>query len=151
MKVELRTCVHCGEEKEIKQRFRAYANNICLECERKRSKEYQRLKSIKEGRRVGITGRVPYPLEPEWKHMNDKFRAMAIETIKIKEREEWILELRKRLEIVLHNKEVMDWINGHRDDDKPKAQKRINKEYPDTRYITWEEYTKGLGKDDVDS
>jgi hypothetical protein len=151
MRIENRTCIKCGETKDIIQRYK-HATNTCDDCQRERSKYYQRLAQIKKGKRVGVTGRIPYPLQPEWKHMNDRFRDMGSKLFKMKEREQWILEIRKRLVEVFENKDVMDWINAHNnDDDKPKKQTKINKEYPDTRYITWEEYTAGLGKEDVDS
>lgn len=151
IRVESRVCIKCGETKDIIQRYK-HATNTCDDCQRERSKYYQRLAQIKKGKRVGQTGRVPYPLEPEWKHMNDKFRARAKKMKYILDRDEWIQQIRINLEEVFNKKEVMDWIYAHNDDDeKPKKQTKINKEYPDTRYITWEEYEKGLGEDDVDS
>jgi protein-arginine kinase activator protein McsA len=150
-RVESRVCNKCGETKDIIQRHK-HATNTCDDCQRERSKKYQRLAQIKKGRRVGISGRVPYPLAEGEDTPNHKFRMLSTKMFKIKEREEWILELRKRLNELFENKAVMDWIYSHKDDDdKPKKQTKINKEYPDTRYITWEEYTKGLGEDDVDS
>lgn len=150
-RIEVRTCNHCGETKGIIQRHK-YATNTCDDCQRERSKNYQRLAQIKKGKRVGTTGRVPYPLEPEWKHMNDKFRAMAKKMKYIIEREEWIKQIRINLEETFEKRDVMEWIYAHNDDDdKPKKQTTINKELPDTRNMTWDEFERGLGEDDVDS
>ena len=69
----------------------------------------------------------------------------------IEDREEWIEEIRKNLKETEEDEELMAWINSHKDDDSVKPQRRINKDYPDTRNMTWEEYQRGLGDDDVDS
>lgn len=152
MRKEVRTCNKCGEIKDIIQRYK-HATNTCDDCQRERAKEYQRAEAIREGRRVGVTGRWPYPLEDKWDYPNQKFNAMAKKMKYMMDREDWIEQIKINLNETLNNPLVMEWINAHKgDDDKPaKRQRKINKEYPDTRYITWEEYTKGLGKDDVDS
>jgi hypothetical protein len=46
----------------------------------------------------------------------------------------------------------MTWIKTEKEDEpKPKKPNNIKRDYPDTRGMTWEEYQKGLGEDDVDS
>jgi len=152
MRIEVRTCIKCGEDKEIVQRHK-HANNICGDCSRKASREYQQQAAIKEGRRKGVQGRYPYPLEGIWSYPNQKFNAMAKKMHHILEREEWIRQLRMNLEETMNNPLVMEWIKAHKDtDDKPKKKRStIIKDYPDTRGITWEEYQKGQGEDDVDS
>lgn len=139
IRTELRTCVHCGEEKEINQR-RAYANNICGDCVRARSKAYQRIKAVEIGRRVGQVGRVPYPLEKQWDYIKQKFNTTQNKLMGIKEREDWIQQLRINLDEVLENKPVMDWILAQKGEKKTKKQTKINKQYPNTRGITWEEW-----------
>jgi hypothetical protein len=151
MKIEERICIKCGETKEIPQP-KDHANNICLDCARTASREYQKKVAIKDGRRIGVMGRFPYPLEGKWAYPVQKFNAMAKKMKYIMEREQWVEQIKINLEETMNNPLVMDWIKSAKDDDKPaKRQKKINKEYPDTRGMTWEEYTKGLGKDDVDS
>jgi hypothetical protein len=151
MKIEVRTCIKCGEAKDIPQP-KDHANNICLDCSRTASREYQKKAAIKDGRRIGVMGRFPYPLEGKWAYPTQKFNAMAKKMKYIMEREQWIEQIKINLEETMNNPLVMDWIKSAKDDDKPaKRQKKINKQYPDTRGMTWEEYTKGLGDDDVDS
>ena len=153
MKIEVRTCIHCGEIKEIPQP-KNHTNNICLDCSRKRAREYARNKAVKNGKREGIFGRFPYPLEGKWAYPNQKFNAMAKKMKYMLNREEWIEQIRINCDETFNNPLVMDWINAHKgdDDEKPnKRQKRISKDYPDTRGMTWDEYTAGLGEEDVDS
>lgn len=149
MRIEVRACIHCGEEKEIPQP-KGFARNICKECRNKRSNQYNTAKAIANGRKVGQTGRVPYPLPEGFKTTNEYFRSLAKETFSIKNRKQSIELMRTRLNETLEKDNVMKWINGH-DEDKPKRITQIKKDYPDTRYITWEEYQKGLGDDEVDS
>jgi hypothetical protein len=149
MRIEVRACIHCGEEKEIPQP-KGFARNICKECRNKRSNQYNTAKAIANGRKVGQTGRVPYPLPEGFKTTNEYFRSLAKETFSIKNREQSIELMRTRLNETLEKDNVMKWINGH-EEDKPKRITQIKKDYPDTRYITWEEYQKGLGDDEVDS
>ena len=153
MTLEVRTCIKCGETKEIKQRHK-HANNICGDCSRKTSREYQRNEAIREGRRQGVNGRFPYPLEGKWDYPSQKFNAMAKKMKYMMEREEWVEQIKINLDDTLNNPLIMDWINAHKgDDDAPKLKrkKKIDTDYPDTRYMTWEEYMKGLGDEEVDS
>ena len=151
MRIELRTCVHCGEEKEIEQ-TKKYANNICKKCQLDRAREHARKKAIEDGRRIGVMGRFPYPLEEEYSYLRQKHNSIQAVMNKIKIREDWINQIRINLDKTLSNPILMEWIHAHKNDEpKPKKQSKIHKSYPDTRYITWEEYTEGLGSDDVDS
>ena len=153
MKIEVRTCVHCGEQKEIVQP-RDCASNICLDCSRQRAREYARNKAAKNGQREGVFGRFPYPLEGKWAYPNQKFNAMAKKMKYMLNREEWVEQIRINYDETLNNPLVMAWINAHKgeDDEKPnKRQKRIHKDYPDTRGMTWDEYQRGLGDEEVDS
>lgn len=148
MRIEVRTCIKCGEEKEIEQRH-TFATNICRECRNKKSLEYNTIRALKNGRRPGTTGRRPYPLRDGYTLTGPLFKAMASKTFKCKTREEWRELMRERLEWVLHNEELSHWIFAHNDnDDKPK--KRTKKK-PDTRNMTWEEWEEGgWGNDSVD-
>ncbi len=150
-RVEVRTCVKCGETKEIPQKYK-HATNVCIECQRAASRHYQRLESIREGRRLGFTGRVPYPLSEGYSTTGNYFKAMASKTFKTKSREDWRELMRNRLNTTLENDELMRWINSHDgEEQKNKKQKRIETDYPDTRYMTWDEYERGLGDNEVDS
>ena len=151
LRIESRTCIKCGEVKDIPQRHK-HATNTCVDCQRIASREYQRLEAIREGRRVGQTGRVPYPLTDEYKTPNDKFRKIAKYIFKLKDRDEWIAALRNNLDNAFNNTEVMNWINAHNEDNEPiKRQKVIHSDFPDTRNMTWDEFEAGLGEEDVDS
>jgi phage FluMu protein Com len=145
-------CVKCDEIKQIPQKQK-HATNVCLDCQRARQREYAKIEAEKEGRRAGVMGRFPYPLEGKWSYPNQKFNAMAKIMGHITDRDEWIAQIRINYYETINNPLVMEWINAHKgDDDRPaKGQKKINKEYPDTRGMTWEEYQRGLGDDDVDS
>jgi len=149
MRIEVRKCIHCGEDKPIQQP-EGHSRNICRECRNKRSNYYNTKKAIANGRKVGQTGRIPYPLPEGFQTTNQYFRSLAKEMFKIKDREKSIELMKERLNRLLENNEVMKWINGH-EEDKPKRQTQINKDYPDTRYMTWDEYEKGLGNNEVDS
>jgi len=149
-RIETRTCIKCGEEKEIKQRH-MHANNICGDCSKALSKEYQRQAAIKAGVNVGVVGRKPYPGGFDTTARN-KFYKLKTELDKCKHREEWIPIIRRNLDIVLNDVDMMKWIKSTVDDEpKPKKQKAINRKLPDTRGMTWEEYQKGLGDEEVDS
>ena len=139
-RIEVRTCIKCGEEKEIVQKFK-YATNTCGDCQREASRIYQREEAIREGRRIGQTGRVPYPLESQWKHINDKFRFMAKKMKRIEDRDKWIQQIRINLEVTFQNKEIMEWIYAHKDDEPTaKKQSKINIDLPDTRKMDWEDF-----------
>lgn len=151
MRIEVRTCVKCGETKEIPQKNK-YATNVCIECQRAASRHYQRMEAIREGRRIGATGRVPYPLEDKYTTTGNKFKLMASKTFKIKNRSDWRQLMKERLDAALENDELMKWINAHDGDEpKEKRQKRIETDYPDTRYMTWDEWESQLDENDIDS
>ena len=150
MRIEVRTCIKCGEEKDIKQRH-IHANNICGDCAKTRSKEYQREAAIKKGKGTTV-GRKPYPGGFDTAARN-KFYRLKTELEKLHRREEWIPIIARNLNVTLNDVEMMQWIKRQRDDEPTptKKQKTINKKLPDTRNMTWEEYQKLQGEDDVDS
>jgi hypothetical protein len=68
---------------------------------------------------------------------------------KCKNREEWIPIIKRNLDITLSDAEIMKWIKSEKEEEKPKKQKTINRELPDTRGITWEEWDKlGYGSEE---
>lgn len=152
MRIEVRTCVKCGETKEIPQR-NSHANNICTECARNYSREYQRAEAIKNGVRIGTTGRVPYPLRDGHRTTGNLFKCMASKTFKCKTKEEWRGLMKERLDNVFQNDELCRWIFAHNDGDEPKDKKpnKIKEDYPDTRYMTWEDFENNLDEEDIDS
>lgn len=150
MRIEVRTCIKCGEEKEIPQKFK-HATNTCLDCQRKWQREYQRAEAKRDGRRVGTTGRVPYPLPEGYKTTGNLFKVMSTKTFRCKTKEEWRALMKERLNAVFENEELCRWIFAHNKEEQTKKQKRIEKDYPDIRYMTWEEWEKGLGDNEVDS
>ena len=148
MRIESRTCIKCGEVKDIPQKHK-HATNTCVECQREASKHYQREASIREGKRIGFIGRVPYPLSEGHSTTGNYFKSLASKTFKCKTRDEWRELMRNRL--LNLSEDVLKWINAHDGDEPIKKQKRIESDYPDTRNITWEEYERGLGDNEVDS
>jgi hypothetical protein len=148
MRIEVRTCVKCGETKEIPQKHK-YACNVCMDCQRAASRHYQRLETLKKGGVLGRTGRVPYPLPEPYKTTGNYFKVMSTKTFRCKTREEWRELMRTRL--LNLSEDVLKWINAHDGDTPIKRQKKIDRDFPDTRGMTWEEYQRGLGDDDVDS
>lgn len=151
MRIEIRKCVLCEEQKPIPQKFK-YATNVCVDCSRSRQREYQREQAKKEGKRIGTTGRVPYPLKEGETTPTNKFKLLGRRLFKIKNREEWIIEMRKRLEEVFRNEEVMRWINAHDSEEvKSKKDKRKNTNLPDTRNLNWDDWEEGGWGDEVDS
>ena len=151
MKIEIRTCIKCGETKEIPQHN--HTSNICTKCRNEASRIYAQRRAEEQGKRKGVMGRLPYPLEDKFQYPIQKFQSINKVMKKFHFRDEWRAQLKINLDITFNDKEVMAWINAHTgDDDKPKKkQKRIEKDYPDTTKMTWEEYTAGLGEEDVDS
>ena len=150
MRIEIRTCIHCGETKEIEQKHK-HATNICRECRNKQSNKFNTERALARGRRPGTTGRRPYPLEDGINLPTQKFRKIARKMIKMEEKEDWRKFMRENLDNTLANEELMSWIKGHDDDTPTKKIKKIHSDYPDTRYMTWEDYERGLGENEVDS
>ena len=152
-KIKILKCIHCGELKEIPQKLN-HKTSVCCDCRKDRAREYQRVAAIKKGKRIGTTGRVPYPLRDGYKTTGNLFKVMATKTFKCKTKEEWRELMRERLDELFKNEELCRWIFSHKGDDDEKPNKNritIKKDFPDTRNITWEEYEKGLGNDEVDS
>ena len=147
MTIEIRTCIKCGETKEIKQRY-THVCNTCADCMRARQKVYAKEAAIKAGKGT-IVGRKPYPGSFDIAGRN-KFYRLKTELEKCVHREEWIPIIIRNLEIALNDAEIMQWIKTE-DEPKPKKPNKIKTDYPDTRGMTWEEYQKGLGEEDVDS
>ena len=149
MRTEIRTCIKCGETKEIIQRHK-HATNTCGDCTKACAKEYQREASEKAGK-SNIVGRKPYPGTFDIA-ARTKFYRLKAELEKCKDRKEWIPIIIRNLNTAFNDEELMLWIRTEKDDEpKPKKQKTIHRELPDTRGMTWEEYMEGLGEEDVDS
>jgi hypothetical protein len=148
MRIEVRMCIKCGETKEITQRHK-HANNICGDCSRATAKLYQREAAIKAGKNIGVVGRKPYPGGFDTAARN-KFYRLKTELEKLHYREEWKPILSRNLDVVLNDKEMLEWIKSTKDDEpKPKRIKAINKKLPDTRGMTWEEWEKlGFGTEE---
>ncbi len=150
MNIELRECIKCGETKEIPQP-KNHTSNICIVCRNTAARIYSERRAEEKGKRKGIMGRLPYPLEGKWAYPNQKFQSINKVFKKLHFRNEWIEQIKINLEITFNNKEVMDWINAHKDEAPLKRQKKIERDYPDTKNMTWDEFERGLGEDDVDS
>lgn len=150
MRIETKLCIKCGEIKDIPQRHK-HSTNICKDCQNEASRRYQKEEAIREGRRVGLMGRLPYPLEGKWSYPSQKFNSIRKNLDKFIKREDWIKQMKSNLEETFNNKEVMDWINAHKDEAPLKRQKKIERDYPDTTKMTWDEWEKGGWGDEVDS
>ena len=60
--------------------------------------------------------------------------------------------MRRNLKETEENEELMNWINGyHNEEESAKPKSKINRDYPDTRNMTWEEWEKlGYGTEEDD-
>jgi hypothetical protein len=150
MRIEIRECIKCGEIGEIPQP-KDHTSNVCKECRNKAARIYAERRAEQKGQRKGMMGRLPYPLEGKWAYPLQKFQSINKVFKKLHFRHEWIEQIRINLEITLNNKEVMDWINAHKDEAPLKRQKKIERDYPDTTKMTWDEWEKGGWGDEVDS
>ena len=149
LRVESRKCIKCGEVKDIPQKHK-HATNTCMDCQREASRHYQKLEAIRKGQRIGVMGRFPYPGGFDGAARN-KFYRLKSELLKCKDRKEWLPIIIRNLDNALNDVDVMNWIHSTKDEDKPKKEKKIQTDYPDTRYMDWDEYERGLGENDVDS
>jgi hypothetical protein len=148
MRIEVRTCIHCGETKEIAQKHK-FATNICNQCRSKKANDYNKARALANGRRPATTGRRPYPLRDGYKTTGPMFKAMSTKTKRCKTKEEWRALMGERLEEVLNNADLCYWIFSHNgDDDKPNKR---SKPKPDTRSMTWEEWEAGGWGNEEDS
>ena len=137
-------CFHCRQTKNLLQRTK-HRSNICEDCRKERQKDYNRKEAQKDDRRrEGIAGRFPYPLQG-WEYYGQKFNSIAKE-LKNKDREESIEIIRRNLDNVLENEEIMQWIwaqdAGQRKEEQIKRgeARRRNNEYKDTRNIDWDDF-----------
>lgn len=137
-------CLHCKEIKPIPQKTKS-RTNICLDCSRKQAREYSAKKALAKGQRIGEQGRYPYPLQ-EWEYMNQKFNTLAKEMKRTESREEALELIRRNLERVLENKEVMDWIWMHdkfernQEIEAKRKSKQNKKKLIDTRTLDWDDW-----------
>ncbi len=105
MRIEVRTCIHCGETKEIVQKYK-FATNICNQCRSKKANDYNKARALANGRRPATTGRRPYPLRDGYKTTGPMFKAMSTQTKRCKTKEEWRALMGERLEEVLNNADL---------------------------------------------
>jgi len=149
---EIKTCIKCGVTKEIIQRYK-HNTNICLECSNEQAKFYARNAALRDGRRIGVNGRYPYPAEGGFEvGGRRKLYKIRTQLEKCKNRNDWIELIKANLDTALNDLPLMDWIKTHKDDNNlAKPKKKIETDYPDTRYMDWDEYERGLGEEDVDS
>lgn len=144
-------CYHCKEVKPIPQKLK-HRTNVCIDCQREQSREYSKREAEREGRRAGVMGRYPYPLQ-EWGYMNQKFNTLAKEMKATQSREEALELIRRNLDRVLENKEVMEWIWMHdklERNEEIEAKRKVKenkKRLIDTRQIDWDNF-EGFDWDD---
>lgn len=137
-------CLRCKEVKAIPQKLKC-RTNVCIDCQREQSREYSAKKALAKGQRIGEQGRYPYPLQ-EWGYMNQKFNTLAREMKATKSREEALELIRRNLERVLENKEVMEWIWMHdkfERNEEIEAKRRVKenkKRLIDTRQMNWDDW-----------
>lgn len=145
-------CIHCKEVKDLVQRHK-HRTNICEDCSRARQREYHKIEAEKSGRRAGIIGRLPYPLQG-WSYIQQKHQSILKELKKCKSREEYRNKLRENLTNILENPELLKWINAHNGEERTnevEAKRKARegrKENIDTRNISWEEWNElGFGQE----
>ena len=139
---ELRVWIKCKEEKEIVQRKPNAKNNICKECTNEAAKEYARVKAIKDGKRIGQRGRLPYPGGFE-EVGREKLLLRKKELDKIKDREEWVKLIRERFEQIINDVEVMDYINLRGEYADVEDNRKTREEKDDFQYLTWDDFERG--------
>lgn len=132
-------CIKCDKLKPIPQKFR-FKTNICIDCRNQKQKEYQLI--YREGRKaetVGVSsGRRPYPLEDCYKSTHLKFRKLASQINKIKDRDTWRKLISDRLDYVANNPALYKWIIDHQSNEVTK------KKSPDwEREENWDESKRG--------
>jgi len=128
--------------------------NRCNVCTNEWNK-IQKQRKIDEGLIIPLENKLPYPFNTTNGEASSRFKRIQKglkECYTREERREFFQKQLKEAEEL----GIMQWIFDRRDEE-TKREKRtqtrgmIKKHYPDTRGITWEEYTKGLGDNDVDS
>lgn len=134
-------CYTCGETKLIPQYF-THRTNICIQCRNEKQKEYQ--KKYRSERAPGEIGRNEYP-KGDWKNSKQKFAALRKELNACFDRGEWKAIIRKRLEGLEEQTELMRWINKHQSNEPSpirggirrgnKKGPKPHKQWPDTRGI----------------
>lgn len=143
-RTEIRTCIKCGVTGPIPQP-KSHTSNVCQPCRNVASREYQKKRSIAVGKRPNLLGRVPYPLEDKWTHLNQKFRTMAKIMTKLKKRKDWQEQIRKNFDELIKNDAVLKWVYSHNDDDtKQKIKRHTPKNLDDTRNMDWDDF---IGED----
>ena len=105
-------CIKCDKEKQIEQKF-SYKTKVCRECRNEQQRELQKRYRNTKGYEHK-SGRRMYPLEGKWTHINSKFRELQKELDKINDKKEWRKVISDRLDAVLNNAELYDWIISHK-------------------------------------
>lgn len=109
-------CIKCDQIKSIPQAF-IHRTNVCIDCRNKIQRGYQEkyrmLKKGREGR--GIGGRIEYPLG-NWLNQKHKFNTLKRELESIDDRGEWQTVIKSRLDALMQNSEVYNWILNHKSD-----------------------------------
>lgn len=138
-------CIKCNEIKPIPQVF-THKTRICEVCRNKAQKILQakyRMERRLGRESKGAGGRVCYPLG-DWKSAKIKFKTLQRELQSIEDRLHWKSLIKTRLEELMTNKPLYEWILNHVSDSpspmikSKKAKKhkpgpnKLN-EYPDTR------------------
>jgi len=139
---EDRICRYCGDPfHAIRPAWR------CKACQSKLQKECN-----ERSRRAR---KEQYPFDTSNGEAKSRFRRIYRELNKCETREELTAHYDKMFKEI-EELGILQWIMDRRDAEtaeakKSKSVKRIRNEYPDTRGMTWEEYQKGLGDEEVDS
>lgn len=139
---EDRVCRYCGDSfHAIRPVWR------CNACQSKLQKECND--------KVRRERKEHYPFDTANGEAKSRFRRIYRELNKCETRAELTAHYDKMFKEIEENG-ILQWILDRRDLETQEARKTksgnsIRNEYPDTRGMTWEEYRKGLGKDDVDS
>jgi hypothetical protein len=146
---EIRVCNICNEEfHTMKPLFR------CKHCTNEWNKQETKRK-IAEGLIEPLEHKLPYPFDTTNGDAANRFRRIQKELSNCYTKEERREFYKKQLEEA-EELGILLWIYDRRDEETKKEKRTqtrgmIKRNYPDTRGMTWDEYERGLGDDDVDS
>ena len=146
---ETRTCNMCSKEFHTMKPI-----NRCTPCTNEWNK-IEKQRKIDEGLIIPYENKENYPFNTMNGEAANRFNRIQKELKNCYTREERRAFYQKQLKEA-EELGIIKWIFDRRDaetknENRTQTRGMIKKHYPDTRGMTWDEYQRGLGDDDVDS
>ena len=146
---ETRTCNVCSIEFHTMKPI-----NRCKECTNKHNKQ-RTIERMENGEIPTYEAKKNYPFNTNNGEAVARFHKIQYALRDCKTKEERRAHFAKQLKEI-EELGILEWIYDRRDEEsknekRTKSRKTIKRDFPDTRGMTWDEYTAGLGQDDVDS